>query len=182
MAYRRAHIPRFTPESAAMAARDVVVLTAVQVKLFADAQSRAFQRRIYAQTFPSFHSHPLQPSTLAAKRRMHLSSRVMMATRQYVDSIDVQKRLAGRKTTWFIGHDDRRLALDPRTHNPRRGVTLAMLARMHELAGGKAEYPARPHWGPALEAMRGKAGPLRDRIRRMAMYALRARLGIGHHR
>ncbi len=180
MKYRRGHFPRFDEATATLAAKDVAVSVAVLVRRFADKERRIFQRKIESQRFPSFKEEPLAASTLEKKRRYGRSLRVLMATKQYVDSVAVQERLRGRSRQFFIGQPPGKPALDIRTGHQRRGVTLQQLALWHE-RGTKhpwAPSPARPHWAVQQEAMAKRTRAIREEARRMALSIIRRRIGV----
>ncbi len=161
--YRKPRIPDFKRVIRAFAgARNVA---AEEIREFAEDQTVAFRRRIEAQDFPSFNATPLSPRYAKLKERLGLDPRVMIATGHYKNSLVVlERRNPDGSMTYYIGHDRLARAVD-KDGTPIPGVTLNLIAAVHENGSSKMNVPARPHWKPHLEGMKQEAGDIRERIR-----------------
>lgn len=141
------------------------------VRGFADTERDSFRDAIFRQGFKSFAAHPLSEKYLARKRALRRDERVMIATRHYVNSIKVHReRMDDRSVVYWIGFDPDAIAWD--LHMRPTQIRLNTVARIHEygapggLSPSAQRIPARPHWGPHLKAMRGRAPDTRRAIRR----------------
>lgn len=87
---------------------------------------------------------PLSDRYLASKKRRGLDDRILIATKEYIQSIKPRPRKRdGRVTTWVVG---------PGHHKTKHssGVPMHQLGRWLEF--GTSRMPARPHWRPAWSA------------------------------
>jgi len=88
---------------------------------------------------------PLTQRYLERKRRKGLDTRILIATKSYLNSIEAKPRKKkGKITSWSVvpGHFNLK-------HKPS-GLKMHTLARWLEF--GNKRIPARPHWRPAWSA------------------------------
>ena len=84
---------------------------------------------------------PLSRRHVRYKHREGQDGRILLATGDYVDGIEVfrgNQRVGG---VYYMVRPANR------THEPS-GLTLKQLARLMELGSARRKIPARPHWGP----------------------------------
>jgi hypothetical protein len=111
---------------------------------------------------------PLSKRYLEWKKRHKRDTRILIATREYIQSVRIMKHDVG---SW---HDDRRVVwyevgLPPIIHVDS-GLPLRKLAAIHEFGVPKKNIPARPLWQPAAwEFSKKHSGKVLKRIRAKAM-------------
>lgn len=91
-----------------------------------------------------FRHAPLSPGYVEAKRRAGLDPRILIATHEYLDSIEVSPLTDGSGV---------RVGVGGRTHSG--GIPMRQLARMLEF--GTIRMPARPHWRPLASIYKRRA-------------------------
>lgn len=120
--------------------------------------ARDLKQKILRQ---KFRHKPLSESYLKAKKRAGLDTRILIATKTYVNSIHVQKAIAryrkgltGRKVSYETDKPIERggnvvyMVTVPDAIHPPSGLKFKHLARIHEYGSKKANIPPRPHWRP----------------------------------
>lgn len=168
----KARIPPFDEARVRAAAHAAVMAAQTELVVFARSEADIFRRRILAQRFPSFKAKPLSEATLAKKARFGRSLKVMVSTGTYADGIQAivrQNKKGGLSV--FIGFPSRLRARDTATGRPRQGVSMASVARWQEMGAPRAHIPARPHWGPALAAMKRRSPAAKMRLMALARSA-----------
>jgi hypothetical protein len=155
---------------AGKAAEKVLV---AEVAAFSHRECDAFKHKIETQQFDSFRFRPLQSWYVAMKRRLRRDTRVMIATGEYLKSIQVwevprQSRDAlGRFGTntrsanvhmWTIGIPLSARVRDMFTRQ-LTNVPMVVLAKEQEYGSSKGHVPARPHWHPFFMEMVTKDAP-----------------------
>lgn len=85
-----------------------------------------------------FHHAPLAPSTVEAKKKAGLDPRILIATHEYIDAIEVEPLPDGSGYRIGVGN---------KVHSGS-GVSMRDLARWLEF--GTSKMPARPHWRPIV--------------------------------
>lgn len=90
---------------------------------------------------------PLTPSYLAGKGVLGLDTRVLIATGEYLGSIDIRKvKQGGDKIRYHVG-------VDPdATHSG--GLNMGVLALVMEYGTADGRVPARPHYGVTWNQVR----------------------------
>ena len=160
MAYKKSQIPSFAPllQKASEAANEALVegmdeyaegvrsdfVTRIEEQRFA-----AFRARLYPEGDPE--NLNLSPQWVGRKRAKGADLRTMIATRNYVDSIGVHRRLNARRRggLWRVGFHPRKRARD--LDGNIVGILLDDVAKIHE--HGNTATPRRPHWGPNLRRL-----------------------------
>lgn len=149
-----------------------------EVERFANTERADFVRNIKQQTFQSFIEHPLSDNYAARKRQAGLDRRVMIATGWYTQHIRVWRnrdpRGNPRVRYYRVGFHPQVRARDSKGRIVP--ITLNRLAFVHEKGSIKRSIPARPHWQPHLNAMRGRAPAVRSGIRKKIVKKVRERL------
>jgi hypothetical protein len=100
----------------------------------------------------AFNHQPLNPDYKAGKVAQGLDPRILIATREYLDSIQVTK---------LIGEYGYRVGVPNRIHSGSN-ISLRDLARMLEF--GTSRMPARPHWRPMASIYHNKAVKMADSV------------------
>lgn len=145
-----------TQRAPAVVAEHVVEWAHEEVELFRDA--------VKAQDFPAFHAEPLSPQWLARKASKNLDLRTMIATGNYLERIRVfETRKRDGSVSIFIGFDRDEKAID--ADGQATPTTLRLVAAVHEYGSAASNIPPRPHWGPFLKRMKGRAKDVRAGIR-----------------
>lgn len=121
-----------------------------------------------ANTWP-----PLNPDYLAEKKELGLDERMLIATGDYLESIQVvetETRLGGVITF-------RAVAAPPagEIHEPS-GLEYDLLARVHEYGSAKARVPARPHWRPVVGRMKRAKDSLGQGARKATIEEMKRRM------
>lgn len=176
MQARKPHVPNFEQVTSAFMARAEDIVHR-EVRNFADRERDTFVNKIEQQRFDSFHAFPLSPRTILKKRRLRLSQRVMISTKQYVKAIKVYEEPIRQKdgigpngapsttgTRIIIGIHPNAKAKDEETGTLRWDTPLQFVAKIHEYGAPRANIPARPHWGPHLRLMHERAVRVRRQI------------------
>lgn len=172
------HIPNFG--SIARHFRDRASAIALKmVDDFAESERVLFKQKILDQNFPAFHAFPLRPTTVAAKRRARVDLRVMIATRTYINSIQVFRKLKndGRGATFRIGFHPRKRARD--YHGHITDILLSEVAMIQEHGSVGRNIPARPHWQPHFVTMQQRAVAERREIRDTIVQEIRRDIKLG---
>ena len=168
----KAQIPPFGMGRLLAAARAAVNIVSKEIVAFGQSEADIMKRRIGAQRFDSFKAHPLAKSTLEKKALYGRSLRVMISTKSYVDNIrPIVRQTRGGGLVVTVGFPNRLRARDTVTGRPRPGVSMSRVAFWQEYGAKRARIPARPHWGPALEAARKRSPAMRARTRGLAVAA-----------
>ncbi len=166
-----------------------------QVHAFAETERRAFVQRIESQRFDSFTAFPLSWRTRLRKRRLRLSQKVMIATREYIRAIKIYEERIERKdgigpngkpsssgTRVIVGIHPNKKARDPETNRLRWDVPLQFVAKIHEFGAPRAGIPARPHWWPHYLVMHANAGKVRQRIAQLVADRWKTTMGTNRTR
>lgn len=154
---KKSVIPKFA--GAATAAK-IAKYADKAVREFAVDEATRFRNEIRRQQFPAFHAFPLAPRTVLYKELNALDHRVMIATKNYVDSIRVHKETdAQGRVLYRVGFAPTDLAVD--ADGKPTGITLNEVAYIQEHGSRAAHIPARPHWRVHLRALRARATVLR---------------------
>lgn len=164
MPYKKSKIPDLVPvfRAARLAAREAFVSA---MDAHAAETLAGFQTRISDQDFPSFRvilypdspeeNKNLSPQWVRRKRAKGADERTMIASRTYVDSIRVWRKLHRNRRggLWRIGFHPQKRArnLDGKIVD----ILLNDVALIHE--HGNSQTPRRPHWGPHLATLRKQA-------------------------
>lgn len=173
----KAQIPAFDLPRLQAAARQIVNIAEGEIIANAKLEADIMRRRLLAQRFASFQQHPLAGSTLAKKAMYARSLRVMVSTGTYANSIQaIVTRLRGGRLQVRIGFPNRLRARDTVTGAPRPGVSMNKVAFWNEHGAPRAKIPARPHWGPAMAAMRKRSPAVKKRILMLARAQFRRTL------
>ena len=125
-----------------------------QTKSFREDQLDEFKKRIEDQGFQSFHAEPLSPRWRAAKRKAGLPLSTMIATRTYLEAIQLVSKATAAGITSYV------IQVDPTVHardlkgEVRNDITVAEVAFINEHGSQRLENspPARPHWAPFVVA------------------------------
>lgn len=158
----KSQIPKFS-EIMERVQAETKALADTTVKAFATAELKRFQADLRAQRFASFKAFPLSPRTLDIKKEKHLDLRTMIATKTYVSSMKVMRKVLPDGTIQYhIGFEPHALARD--YNNKITDITLNEVAYIQEHGSKAAHIPARPHWRPHLRAMTNRATVLRTQI------------------
>lgn len=120
------------------------------LKRFADTSAFKFKSMIEGQKFASFKENPLSAGWAIYKSSHGLDPRVMIATKNYVESIQVFKTDKGFR----IGFREGQMVEDP--DGGEKDITMENLARIQEAQ--------RPHWEPFSDIMQDDAKKLADDI------------------
>lgn len=171
---RKPRIPDFT-RLVATPARHFVDSVRVGVKDFTDKEAKIFREKILRQRFSSFRKHPLNPTYKSRKRRLGLSTRVMVATGHYVRSIKVYHFPGRNRDQWIIGIHPNTRARDKYTGQVVHDLPLADVAIIQEFGSSKAGIPARPHWREQRELIILRAGQLARRMGGRRIFLRRGR-------
>jgi hypothetical protein len=169
--YKKSKLPDLAPVFRAVvpAAREALVDA---MDVYAQEVVNGFRTRIAEQDFPSFREirYPdspeenknLSPLWVRRKRAKDADERTMIATRTYVDSIRVWRRLHRNRRggLWRVGFHPLKRARDLNGHIV--DITLDTLARIHE--HGTPLNARRPHWHPHLLLLRQQAPKARKMI------------------
>lgn len=91
-----------------------------------------------------FHHVPLSPEYLRAKIEAGHDPRILIATQEYLNSIQVEP---------LPESDGFRVGVGDQVHES--GVPMRQLARGHEF--GTSRMPARPHWRPMASLYRSRS-------------------------
>ena len=149
---RRSHIPAFRTVTAPL--RHAHEIADEKIGAFAQSEANRFRGRIKSQAFTSFHKVPLAPVTILRKTLLKLDLRTMIATGHYTQSIKVVRWVPEPGLVRYrVGFADNDRAHDE--NGVPVSMTLNELAAIHEY--GTSKIPARPHWGPHLQAMTERA-------------------------
>lgn len=101
-----------------------------------------------------FRHEPLAPATIAKKVRLDRDGRKLIEGGDYTYGIEVVKTEQRESGVVY------RVRPAARQHvgaDPNSGpISSRMLARVHEFGSARHHIPARPHWGPAIRAVRRK--------------------------
>jgi hypothetical protein len=173
--YKKPSLPKFRAVARRLSEKANAHALA-RVGQFAEQETTAFKKRIKDQDFRDFHAIPLSPVTLAAKRRAGVDLRVMIATKTYVNSIQVFRRKHdnGRGARFRIGFHPQKKARDNYGHIV--DILLSDVARIQEYGSRAAKIPARKHWRPHLHDMRPRARAFRVELRDELIALLRAEI------
>lgn len=159
-----------------------------EMEFWAEDIRDEFVERIEAQAFAAFQVvfYPdsgtnLSPEWLARKEAAGADERTMIATRTYIDGIQVFKKYDRKEKKWIV-----RVGFHPgakprdlkgrivQIEIPGTGITgLTALGIVHELGSVKADIPARPHWRPHRTKVTGEAPAKRKAFRRTVSRALK---------
>lgn len=170
MAYKKSKIPDPSIFRAAADASREAFVGAMDV--YAQDVAAGFRTRIADQDFPRFRvilypdsdeeNKNLSPQWVKRKRRKDADTRTMLATKNYVDSIKVWRKLHSRRRggLWRIGFHRQKRArnLDGEIVD----ILLNDVALIHE--HGNSQTPRRPHWGPHLATLKAQAPKARAAI------------------
>jgi hypothetical protein len=170
VAYRKSKIPDPSVFRVAADASREAFVGAMDV--YAQSVADGFRERIADQDFPRFRvilypesdeeNKNLSPQWVKRKRRKDADTRTMIATRTYVDSIRVWRKLLPRRRggLWRVGFHRQKRArnLDGEVVD----ILLNDVALIHE--HGNAQTPRRPHWGPHLATLKAQAPKARAAI------------------
>lgn len=141
---------------------------------FAEDELTRFRMKILRQQFASFHAVPLSRARLDEKESWNLDLRVMIATKHYVDSIQVMRRRYINGTiSYQVGFPANLRAVG--NDGLPTDITLREVARIQEYGSNKAHIPARPHWRPHLQEMTVRATVLRVEIARQVLKLLKGK-------
>ena len=156
---KKSSIPRFKGKKLAKA---IATQSDELIHKFAIAEVTKFQAEIRRQKFTSFHAFPLAPRTVQYKDDNDLDPRVMIATKNYVESLRVERTVESDHTAYHIGFDPGALAID--ANGKSSGITLNEVAYIQEHGSLAAHIPARPHWRVHLQELQKRAKVLRRRL------------------
>lgn len=163
----------------------------VEIQKFAEDERKLFVSDIRAQRFQSFTDLKLSDFTILKKMRYHAPLSTMIATGEYLKSIQVFPGIMPQKghvdfkpwkkpaNTVFqltIGIDQNQHARDLVTRRLRPDVLMQDVARIQEFGAPRARIPARPHWGPHFIALTKRAAKLRPSIARLVCKELRTKM------
>ncbi|OPZ66143.1 MAG: hypothetical protein BWY85_00079 [Firmicutes bacterium ADurb.Bin506] len=162
-------------------ARDVAVQASEdQLRRFAHQLRDQFVGRIRAQDFDSFRRVPLSWRWQNRKAALHLDERTMIATGEYLRSIQVFETRADGKLNLRIGIHPSKIVRHYKT-GMRRRLPMWLLACVHEFGSSRAKVPARPHWGPFFQDVQQNVAPRTARELTQAV-GRKVRASVGGHR
>jgi len=164
------------------------------IKKFAERERIVFAIDIRYQNFVAFAQFPLSWRTIAKKQRYHAPLVTMVATGEYIKSIQVFDGIVPQKghvavRPWktpkdviyqlTIGISPNQFARDLASRRLRYDTLMQDVARIHEFGAPAANIPARPHWGPHFIGLSKRAVKLRSDIARLVCEAIRLKLTSG---
>jgi hypothetical protein len=120
------------------------------LKRFADTTAFKFKSMIEGQKFESFKENPLSAGWAIYKASHGLDPRVMIATKNYIESIAVFKTDKGFR----IGFKEGQMVEAP--DGSAKDISMEQLAQIQEAQ--------RPHWTPFGEIMEGDAKKVAEDI------------------
>jgi hypothetical protein len=129
-----------------------------QLHTLADASVDKFRGMIERQDFQSFRDNPLSKGWAIYKAGHDLDPRVMISTKNYIESIKAIKVKGGYR----IGFEEGAPVVD--ANGKDRGITLDQLAAIHENGVPEKNIPARPHWEPFFEILKNDAASLPGKV------------------
>lgn len=150
-----------------------------QIQGFASTSAQRFKRRILDQDFESFNATPLSPKYAARKAAAGLDPRIMVATRNYVEHIEVAppQQLEGGAKLVYIGFrkDAQVRDMDGKVVPIHVGdiTGLRALALVQEKGSEKVGIPPRAHWEPERARIAKDAVPVRRQIVRDVVHKSR---------
>ncbi len=174
---RKPHIPKFDQTVAGQMSRDAQRISVREIGKFAEVEKDRFKKRLEQQRFQSFKATPLADSTIAKKRSLGLSLKVMVATGWYVARIMVHSMAVKGGRLFYIGHGREEFAKDQKTGQLRHDVTLNRVALIQEKGAVRAGIPPRPHWAPGLADLRKRSPAARKKLLHMVIAAWKRKLG-----
>lgn len=142
-----------------------------ELEEFMDEELKAFKLRLARQEFPSFQAVPLSEAYRDWKMYKGLDERTMIRTGHYRESIQLMWKEIDGKLRFCIGYAENQYATD--IDGVAIPLPLNVLASIHEYGSINAGVPARPHWGPQLEAMRLNAKLRSEQIKKKVMKAIK---------
>lgn len=181
MAYRASSIPDFPALGRKLSKAAHARLIGLMDE-YAEGVRDDFVERIEQQRFASFRVilYPesgtnLSPQWIRRKAAKGADLRTMIATRHYMESVRVNRRLPRGKHmgVWRVGFDPRTYARDLDGDITR--ITLNDVALIHE--HGNSQTPARPHWGPNLRRLVREAPGVRKSMKREIRKAIKGAVG-----
>src|SRR5262245_31828499 len=99
-----------------------------------------------------FRHKALTPEYAEWKRHHDLDKRILIATKAYVNAIEVRRK---GTTGWVVGLPAKRHPGLP-GRKSRSTITFEQLARVHEYGVPDRGLPARPHWRPMTKKYQQK--------------------------
>lgn len=166
--YRAPHVPNFH-KLVQVVAGNAKRIALTQIQAFANTSAQRFKKRILDQDFVAFDATPLSPKYAAWKAAAGLDPRVMVATRNYVENIDVTvQHLEGGAKLVYVGFrkDAQVRDMDGNIVPIHVGdiTGLRALALVQEKGSEKVGIPPRAHWEPERARVAHGATSVRPKI------------------
>lgn len=143
-------------------------------KEFAESVKKIIKKQLYKWK-------PLNERHLAKKKSMGLDERILIATKEYVESIKaIPKKILGVTTSWSVGPGAK-----GKVHKVTKGkekskrILMRTLSRWLEF--GNKRMPARPHWRPAWSAFLRKKKLTSRRIIKKVTKEVKKKTLFGGH-
>lgn len=119
---------------------------------------------VHAVESQTLRHQPLNEAYRRRKEREGLSSKILIATGEYLKQI---KCFQANKESWMCRPTPRRVKRSPLSPNRVSKLTYQALAIIHEhgVDKGKVKIPARPHWAPMKRNFNERAADIGTGLR-----------------